>query len=115
MLPPLLSPTGLGVDTLPIFTHIVQSTFHLRWTTSDSDPLLPHLAIVDADLSQALQSCKEEVAAGFVQSEDEIASAKTALDDLYRALEESRRQVETWGGEFCFDRVCSSTHAPCHV
>ncbi|KAF8531214.1 hypothetical protein JB92DRAFT_2852250 [Gautieria morchelliformis] len=100
----MLFGAGLGADTLPIFTHIIRSTFPLRWTTSDTDPLLPHLAIVDADLSQALQSCQEEVAAGFVQSEDEIASAKASLDELCRALEESRCLVETWEGEFCFDR-----------
>jgi hypothetical protein len=83
----------------------------MRWDTSDDDPLLPHLAIVDADLAQAIQSCKEEVAAGYLESEEDIASARASLTELYGALEESKRLVDAWGGEFCFDRVCQSTHA----
>ncbi|KAF8583531.1 hypothetical protein K439DRAFT_1634378 [Ramaria rubella] len=104
----MLFGAGLGVDSLPVLTYVIRATFPLRWTMSDNDPLLPHLAIIDSDLSQAIQSCKEEVAAGFLQSEDEIAGAKAALDELFRALEESRRLAATWGGEFCFDRVCPS-------
>ncbi|KAF8490890.1 hypothetical protein JB92DRAFT_3007551 [Gautieria morchelliformis] len=90
----MLFGAGLGVDSLPIFTYVIRSTFPLRWTTSDNDPLLPTSRL----------STLEEVAAGFIDSEDEIASAKASLDELYGALEESKRLVETWGGEFCFDR-----------
>ena len=102
-------PLGLGVASLPSYTHIIRSTFPLRWQDSDEDLLLPHLAIVDADLAQAIQSSKEEVAAGYLESEEEIASAKETLGELYGALEESKSVVETWGGEFCFDRVRQST------
>lgn len=100
----MLFGAGLGVDSLPILIYLVRATYPLRWTTSDSDPLLPHLAILDSDLSQAIQSCKEEIAGGHLNSEDELAGARASLEELYRALEESRRQVATWGGEFCFDR-----------
>jgi hypothetical protein len=96
---------GLGVDSLPILTYVIRATFPLRWTTSDNDPLLPHLAVLDSDLSQAIQSCKEELAAGLLQTEEEVNSAKLSLEDLFRALEEGRHLVESWGGEFCFDRV----------
>ena len=96
------------MDSLPIYTSIIRSTFHLRWEDSDEDLLLNHLAVVDADLAQAIQSSKEEVAAGYLESEEDIASARESLGELHAALNESKRLVETWGGEFCFDRVCQS-------
>ncbi|KAF8512091.1 hypothetical protein BU17DRAFT_96600 [Hysterangium stoloniferum] len=101
----MLFGAGLGVDSLPMLTYVIRATFPLRWTTADNDPLLPHLAILDSDLSQAIQSCKEELAAGLLQTEEEMNGVKMSLEDLFRALEESRRLVENWGGEFCFDRV----------
>ena len=103
---------GLGFDSLPIYTFIIRSTFLLRWEDSDEDLLLNHLAVVDADLAQAIQSSKEEVTAGYLESEEEIASAKESLGELYGALDESKRLVETWGGEFCFDRVRQSPRTP---
>ncbi|GJJ13971.1 hypothetical protein Clacol_008228 [Clathrus columnatus] len=100
----MLFGAGLGVDSLPILICVIRATFPLRWTTSDNDILLSHLAVLDSDLSQAIQSCKEEVANGFIKTEDEYDTLRIYIDDLYRALEDSRRVVATWGGEFCFDR-----------
>lgn len=92
---------------------MIRATFPLSWTSSDNDVLLSHLAILDSDLSQAIQSCKEEVASGLIQTESEFNNLRVTVDDLYRALEDSRRIVASWGGEYCFDRVCFLP--PCHV
>ena len=87
---------------------MIQATFPLRWTASDRDPLLEALAIVDCDISQAVQSCKEQIVGGNLDSE---ALAGAALEELYQALGESKRQTAAWGGEFAFDRVRGSDHA----
>ncbi|KIJ30478.1 hypothetical protein M422DRAFT_268024 [Sphaerobolus stellatus SS14] len=101
----MLFGVGLGVESLTTLTYLIRATYPLRWSSSDNDPLLPHLAVLDSDVAQAVQSCKEELVSGYLKSEEEIAVAKRSLEDIYNALEESRTRVASWDGEFCFDRA----------
>lgn len=81
------------------------------------------LAEIDADIGQAiqvgfclafwmpyltrcvLQSSKEEIEGGRV---NDFASAREAVSDLRNAVNESYVDVESWGGEFPFERGLSS-------
>ena len=48
------------------------------------------------------QSSREEKEGGRLINFD---AARQALEDLREALRESREDVETWGGEFPFERA----------
>ena len=97
---------GMGFDSLDILTGIVRASSGLRWDAEDALP--QELAVIDADISQAIQSCREEYASGNVQ--DPIA-ARTTLLKLRAALIECRSEIEEWGGEFPFAR--GSANADC--
>lgn len=97
---------GMGFDSLDILSGIVRATTGLRW--DEDDQLANDLAIIDADISQAIQSCKEEYASGNAR---DINTARTALRKLRAALAECRENVESWGGEFPFSR--GSANADC--
>ena len=60
------------------------------------------LAEIDADISQALQSSREELDGGRV---GDIASARAAISDLRAAVRESKIAVENWGGVYPFERA----------
>lgn len=97
---------GMGFDSLDILSGIVRSTAGLRWRADDG--LVEMLAIVDADISQAIQSCREELLNGNVR---DTAAARTALRKLRKALTDCRKDVESWGAEFPFSR--GSANADC--
>jgi hypothetical protein len=91
----------LGCEALRMYAIIVRGTHHLRWS-GDGD-LAQSLAIVDGDIAQAIQSCKEQV-----ESLDRRSDTKdicSAAEDLTNALRESERLAETWNGEFPFVRA----------
>lgn len=90
---------GLGFDSLDVLTGVVRATTGLRWNSDDH--LVDELAVVDADISQAIQSCKEEYTSGNIR---DISIARTALRKLRVALNDCRVEVESWGGEFPFSR-----------
>ena len=97
---------GMGFDSLDILSGIVRSTSGMRWRADDS--LVDVFAIIDADISQAIQSCREELLSGNVR---DITAARTALRKLRKALAECRKEVESWGAEFPFSR--GSANADC--
>ncbi|KAL5479094.1 hypothetical protein ACEPAI_2382 [Sanghuangporus weigelae] len=90
---------GLGFDSLDVLAGIVRATAGLRWDSDDH--LVDELAVIDADISQAIQSCREEYASGNVR---DISIVRTALRRLRVALNDCRAEVESWGGEFPFSR-----------
>ena len=90
---------GLGFDSLDILAGIVRATKGLRW--DEDDHLANELANIDADISQAIQSCKEELAGDNVR---DINAARTALNDLRAALDDCYADVTRWNGEFPFER-----------
>jgi len=97
---------GMGFDSIETLSAIVRASSGLRW--DDDDGLIDVFAVIDADISQAIQSCKEELAGGHVR---DIATARAALRKLRAALEDCRAEVDMWGGEFPFSR--GSANAVC--
>ena len=63
------------------------------------------LAEIDADISQALQSSREEMDSGRV---GDIAIARAAITDLKSAVKENRMAVESWGADCPFERAEAS-------
>ena len=90
---------GLGFQSVPILVTIVQAA---STTTFDIDSDMEDaLIVVDADIAQCLQSCREQLQAGDVLDRE---SAKAALADLRKALIECRSAIEAWGGEFPLEK-----------
>lgn len=98
---------GMGFDSLDLLSNITRTTAGLRWR-ADDNLLVETLAIIDTDISQAIQSCREELLNGNVR---DITAARNALRKLRRALADCRKDVEGWGGEFPFSR--GSANADC--
>ncbi|KAG1835781.1 hypothetical protein F4604DRAFT_1853211 [Suillus subluteus] len=82
---------GMGFASLGILSSIVKATRMAQWADV--------LAVIDADISQAMQSCKEELEGGRVS---DTAVPQEAIGNL------CARDVEIWGGEFPFDRASNS-------
>ncbi|KAJ7922397.1 hypothetical protein B0H13DRAFT_1983039 [Mycena leptocephala] len=95
--------SGMGFASLGLLAGAVRSTIGMRWD-SEGD-VADILAVIDADIAQAIQSCKEEIEAGRV---GDYTSARKALTDLRSTVDASYAEVETWGGEFPFERAASS-------
>ncbi|KAJ7719444.1 hypothetical protein DFH07DRAFT_859354 [Mycena maculata] len=99
----LMYGSGLGFASLPLLAAIVRSTIGCRW--SSESRVADALVVVDADIDQALQSCREEIqASGPV----DYSTRRKVLDELTCALEDSRLDVDGWGGEFPFERAVFS-------
>ncbi|KAF8623320.1 hypothetical protein AX17_007461 [Amanita inopinata Kibby_2008] len=94
---------GMGFASLGILTAVVRATIGLRW--NDQGDMADILAVVDGDITQAIQSCKEEAACGAI---GDHAAARDAVNDLKAAIIDCQTDVESWGGEFPFDRASLS-------
>ncbi|SJL11979.1 uncharacterized protein ARMOST_15393 [Armillaria ostoyae] len=94
---------GLGFASLLVLAVVVRATIGLRWNAESE--MADILAEVDADICQAIQSSKEELEGGRV---DDYAKAREAARELQNAVKESLLDVESWGGEFPFERASSS-------
>ncbi|KAJ7202592.1 hypothetical protein GGX14DRAFT_653762 [Mycena pura] len=100
----LLFGSGLGFASLAPLTSVVRATIGRRW---DADGAVAEaLVMADADIAQALQSCRDEVQGS--ETETETLAGQAALDDLALALEASRVDVNKWCGEFPFERALYS-------
>ncbi|KAF8729990.1 hypothetical protein AX14_005861 [Amanita brunnescens Koide BX004] len=95
--------SGLGFASLGILTVIVQGTLGLRW--DESGEMADVLDGVDGDITQAIQSCNEEIALGWIS---DYAAAANAAAELRTAVFECQDDVKRWGGEFPFERALSS-------
>ncbi|KIJ64168.1 hypothetical protein HYDPIDRAFT_28612 [Hydnomerulius pinastri MD-312] len=94
---------GMGFTSLALLSSVVKSTVGLRW---EQDGLMADtLAVIDADISQAIQSCKEELEGGRV---NDLSAARETISKMWAGVEESSRDVDVWGGEFPFDRAANS-------
>ncbi|KAJ3543815.1 hypothetical protein NM688_g5817 [Phlebia brevispora] len=94
---------GMGVAGLGVLTAVVKATVGLRW---EIDGLMADsLAAVDADISQAIQSAKEELAGGRVS---DLTAARAAVKELGMYVAESLKDTARWGGEFPFERALAS-------
>ncbi|RDB22076.1 hypothetical protein Hypma_011162 [Hypsizygus marmoreus] len=94
---------GLGFASLGVLAMVVRASIGLRW--DDDGDMADLLAVIDADIGQAIQSSKEEIEGGRVEN---FASAREVVDDLRAAVKESQSDVKGWGGEFPFERAASS-------
>ncbi|KAJ7733861.1 hypothetical protein DFH07DRAFT_780496 [Mycena maculata] len=95
--------SGMGFASLGLLASGVRSTIGLQWDCEGD--VAEVLAVIDADIAQAIQSCKEELEAGRVE---EYTFARKALSELRNAVDASYEDVEGWGGEFPFERGISS-------
>ncbi|KAJ7181280.1 hypothetical protein C8R46DRAFT_885953 [Mycena filopes] len=136
--------SGMGFASLGLLTTAVRATIGLRWApdsssscdtdSSDSydganggEGLGDMLAVIDADIAQAIQSCKEELESGRLSppspnshpssptpnsappaSSLSLAGARKAVAELRGAVEASKEDVKKWGGEFPFERAGAS-------
>lgn len=91
---------GMGFTGLGLLTEVVKSTIGLRWELDGNTT--DHLAAIDADISQAIQSSKEELGSGRVL---DLNIARSAVRDLAAAVRSSLRDCELWGGEFPFEQA----------
>ena len=89
---------GMAFQSITILTSIIRATLGFTW--QEDGVMSDTLAEIDADISQAIQSCREELAS----KSDKATSAKETLQALLNALGDSRREVEMREGEFPFER-----------
>jgi hypothetical protein len=116
---------GLGFASLGLLSSIVRATIGLRW--EDDGDMADILAVIDADIGQAIQaslalliiynnstspyrsshsqSSKEEIESGGVV---DLTLAREAKNDLRCAVNDSLADVNSWGGEFPFERATAS-------
>ncbi|KAF8801751.1 hypothetical protein BYT27DRAFT_7226664 [Phlegmacium glaucopus] len=94
---------GLGFASLGVLSSIVRATIGLRW--ENCGDMADILAVIDADISQAIQSSKEEIEGGRVV---DFTSAREAKNELRCAVNDSLADVKSWGGEFPFERAVAS-------
>jgi len=94
---------GFGFESLALLVLVIKASLGLQWEI-DSE-LEDTLAIVDGDISQALQSCREQLVNELVADLD---VARMELRNLRAALMESKVDSESWGGDFAFERSLMS-------
>lgn len=94
----------MGFASLRLLTEVVRSTLGLRW--DEDDETADALAVIDSDITQAIQSAKEELSR--IRGESEFAEARGVVNELRACIGESTDDVNNWGGEFPFDRACAS-------
>ncbi|KAG5641462.1 hypothetical protein DXG03_005139 [Asterophora parasitica] len=106
---------GMGFTSLNVLATLVRASVGLRW--EDESELAELLAVIDADIGQAIQasvgadrssppqSSKEEIEGGRV---NDIGTVRAIVDELRTAVKESMVDVKAWGGEFPFERAASS-------
>ncbi|KAF9236540.1 hypothetical protein BU15DRAFT_89074 [Melanogaster broomeanus] len=94
---------GMGFTSLSLLSSVVTATVGLRWEQEGS--MADILAVIDADICQAIQSCKEELEGGRV---NDLGAARETINKIWTGVEDSSRDVEVWGGEFPYDKTASS-------
>jgi len=94
---------GLGLLALDVFNEIIRSLFGQRWEP-DGDTA-DVLAVVDADLCQAIQSTKEEIEAGRA---GEPAQVHAVVARLRMTLQQSAADVMVWSRDSPFERAAAS-------
>jgi len=75
----------------------------LQW--EEDDEMADSLAILDSDMTQAIQSGKEELAR---ENGAGLNEARAVVKELRLRLSEASASVNAWGGEFPFERAESS-------
>ncbi|TFK50656.1 hypothetical protein OE88DRAFT_282161 [Heliocybe sulcata] len=94
---------GMGFASLALLTAVVRATRGRQWDPEGD--MVNALAMIDADITQAIQSSKEEMDAGRVP---DLSAAHAVAGELSEALRGCVPDVEGWGGEFPFERAVAS-------
>lgn len=94
----------MGFASLRLLTEVVRRTLGIRW--HEDDEVADTLAVIDSDITQAIQSCKEEITR--IRGESDFNEAREIVTELRACIEESKDDVNSWGGEFPFDRASAS-------
>jgi len=90
---------GLGFSSLRVLAVVVRSTQGVRW--DEGSKLENILASIDTDISQAIQSSREELDSGRVI---DIDVARRAVSELRAAVKEAGRIWEAGGGGYPFEQ-----------
>jgi len=94
---------GLGFESLHILLFLIRATSGLRWELDSK--MEDALIILDADVAQAIQSCKEQVAAKVATKEPlDLEAYRQQLKELKGAMEDIRTETDAWGGEFPYEK-----------
>ncbi|KAI0356252.1 hypothetical protein OH77DRAFT_246173 [Trametes cingulata] len=99
----MLYGAGMGVVSLTLLAEVVRSAVGVRW--EEDSRMEDILAIIDADITQAIQSAKEEIQSGRVS---DIGAVKAVYSGLHDLLVEDKADVERWGGDFPFERAMAT-------
>jgi hypothetical protein len=81
----------------------MQQTIGLRW--EEDDEMADSLAVLDSDMTQAIQSGKEEL---MRESGAGVNEARAVVKELRLRLSEASASAKSWGGEFPFERTQAS-------
>jgi len=97
---------GSAFSSLSVLEGVVRATLGLRW--EEDGQMAYALADVDADITQAIQSCKEELGSGRVT---DVHYARKVIASLGDAIRCSRSDCDTWHEDsFPFERAEVSVH-----
>ncbi|TCD60965.1 hypothetical protein EIP91_009246 [Steccherinum ochraceum] len=92
---------GSAFASLAVLEGVVRATVGLRW--KGNGPMAYALADIDSDITQAIQSCKEEWGSGRVK---DMGAAKRALASIGETIQSSKDDCERWDEEsFPFERA----------
>jgi len=94
---------GLGFMALRHLTPAMQQTIGLRW--EDDDEMADSLAVLDSDMTQAIQSGREEL---MRENGAGVNEARAVVKELRLRLSEASASVKSWGREFPFERTQAS-------
>ncbi|KAI0085512.1 hypothetical protein BDY19DRAFT_996648 [Irpex rosettiformis] len=94
---------GLGFASLKVLAQPVRAIADIR--QENTAAMEGMFAEIDADISQALQSCREEFDSGRLS---DVTAARLALDELKAAVKESQVAVQSWRGAYPFERAATS-------
>ena len=93
----------MGFASLKILARVVSATVGLRW--EEDGAMEDTLANIDADISQAIQSAKEEIDNNRVT---DLQEAREVVLELRTAVNDSQMDVKKWDGGFPFERAAAS-------
>lgn len=94
---------GLGFTALRCLTPAMQQTIGLRW--EEDGEMTDSLAVLDSDMTQAIQSGREEL---MRENGAGVNEARAVVKELRLRLSEASASVKSWGGEFPFERTQAS-------
>ena len=104
---------GLGVESLETLTNIVEVVAETHWKEDDGVNSMENiLAAIDQDISQAVESAKQQIEAGHI---DDIERAGQVKEALFKALQKCEQSVGVWNAEmFPFPRGLESVRGWSH-